>query len=178
MALVNRVLGVVLGLLLAAAGVLLIVETIAAASTADPVAVDRRALTSTLEESTWNDPLIVAIAVGLVVVGLLLLLLQVWPRQPEELPLRGTADRRATVDRRALAQRLTASALEDPEVIGARASVTKKRASVRVRSQPGTPVEGIRQRITAQVIGTLQDLQLEPAPEPRVNVVQSRERGR
>jgi hypothetical protein len=170
MALLNRLLGVLLGLVVAAAGVLLIVETVAAAMNRTPVLVDREVVDSTLSQLSWTDPLLLWVSIGLIVVGALLLLLQLIPRQPATLPLRGYEGRSAEIDRKALGGRLAAIARRDPDVAGAKGKMTKRAAKLSVRAVPGADLTALRDRLVATVTDALASFDLATSAKPKVSV--------
>lgn len=175
MAVVNRLLAAVLGVALAAVGVVLIVETAAAAFERGPVIFDRQRLAQEMDGLSWDDPVVLGVLLALLLIGAVLLLIQLLPRPPETLPLRGETDRSAAIDRRALTSRVSKVALADPEVATARATVTGSGARVRARAIPGADLGGVRQRLRQQVDETLDSYQLSPRPTTRVTVSRSRE---
>lgn len=179
MAFVNRLLGVVLGLALVAAGVILVLETAWVAAGQPPLLVDRDRIGETLggEQLTWASTLATGVLLGLVLVGLLLLVLQLVPRQPTALAIDGADGRSAAVDRKALASQLRAAVTEDREVLGARSTVTKRKATVRARAVPGAETADVRSRLQETVGSTLAALQLDGRVRPTVSVSRSRERG-
>lgn len=176
MAVVNRLLMVLLGLALAAAGALLVAETVVAALGQPPLLIDRSLADSTAAELSWTDtPVDITIAV-LIGLGALLLLLQLVPRQPDALPLRAGQGREAEVERRPLAGLLAARANNDREVLSAKAKVTKRAAAVSVKAQPGTDVRGLRERLGRMVSDSLEPLELARPLRTKVSVSRSRER--
>lgn len=178
MAVVNRLLGVVLGLVIAAAGVLLLLETVWAAAGRPPLLVDRQRVDRVAtEQLTWDSTLVTWVLVGLVLVGALLLLLQLVPRQPDTLPLADHPDRHASVERKALAAQLGEVVKEDPEVVTATAKVTRRAARVRAKAAPGADLGALRNRLEATTGGLLSSLQLQQRLRPGVVVTRGRERG-
>lgn len=179
MAFVNRLLGVLLGLAVAAAGIILLLETAWAIAGQPPLLVDRDRVAQALgsEQLTWGSTLVTSILVGLVLAGLLLLVLQLVPRQPAALAVEGGDGRSASVDRKALAGQLRAAVAEDREVLRARSTVTKRKATVRARSVPGAETAAVRSRLEETVGSTLASLQLDQRVRPVVSVARSRERG-
>lgn len=179
MAFVNRLLGVLLGLAIAVAGIILLLETAWAIAGQPPLLVDRDQVAQTLgsEQLTWASTLVTSILVGLVLVGLLLLVLQLVPRQPATLAVEGADGRSASVDRKALAGQLRAAVAEDREVLGARSTVTKHKATVRARAVPGAEAAAVRSRLEETVRSNLAALQLDQRVRPVVSVARSRERG-
>lgn len=178
MAFLNRLLGVILGLVIAAAGVVLVLETIWAAAGQPPLLVDRQRVDRVAtEQLTWDATPVTWVLVGLVLVGALLLLLQLIPRQPDTLPLADHPDRHASVERKALAAQLGEVVKEDPEVVTARAKVTRRAARVRAKAAPGADVGTLQSRLEASTGSLLSSLQLQQRLRPRVVVTRGRERG-
>lgn len=176
MAVLNRLFVVLLGLALAAAGVILVAETIAAAAGQPSLLVDRSTVGTGLSELSWTDVEVdIALAV-LIVLGGLLLLLQLVPRQPESLPLRSGQGRQAEVERKALAALIAARAANDRDVLDARAAVTRSAAKVDARAVPGVDTRAVRDRLGQMVTETLQPLELTRSLRPRVAVRRTRER--
>jgi len=176
MAVLNRLLAVLFGLALAAIGVILVAETVAAAVAQPPLLVDRGMIDSRLAELSWTDwltDLTLAILIGL---GALLLLLQLVPRPPDALALRGGPGREAEVERKSLASLLAARIGEDPEVLRARAKITPRAASVAAKAQPGADPRALRPRLEAATKSVLDPLQLASPPRTRVRVSRSREK--
>jgi len=175
-ALVNRLLVVLIALAVLCGGVLLVVETVAQLAGADPVLVDAGGLTSRLSELSWDDPLVTGTAGALLAVGVVLLLLQLAPRQPDSLALQPGQDRSAEVDRRALGAQLVRVARSDEEILGAKAKVTKRKAKVRAKAQPGVESRAVKDRLAARITEHLSAVGLARPPRPFVKVSRSRER--
>ncbi len=176
MALVNRLLVVLLALALLCGGALLVVETIASLAGADPVLVDAGAATSRASELSWDDPPVTGTAAALIAIGAVLLLLQLLPRQPESLPLQPGADRSAEVDRKALGAHLVRRVRSDEEVLGARATVKRRKVKVRAKAQPGVESRAVKERLTAMVAEDLRGIGLQRPLRTAVGVARSRER--
>lgn len=176
MAIVNRVLTLLLGLALAAAGAWLVAETVVAAIGQPPLLIDRSLADSTASELSWTDaPVDIAIA-ALIGLGALLLILQLIPRQPDSLPLRAGQGREAEVERKPLAGLLAARAGNDREALTAKAKVTKRAATVAVKAQPGADVRALRERLNQMMARTLDPLELASPLRRKVSVSRSRER--
>lgn len=176
MAVLNRLLAVLLGLALAVAGVVLVAETVAAAVSQPPLLVDRAMIDSRLAELSWTDwitDLTIAILIGL---GALLLLLQLIPRPPDSLALKGGPGREAELERKPLASLLAARIDEDPEVLRARAKITPRAASVSAKAQPGADTRAMRPRLEATAKSLLEPLQLASPPRTKVRVSRTREK--
>ncbi len=176
MAVLNRLLAVLFGLALAAAGVILVAETVTAAVSQPPLLLDRSLIDARLSELTWTDwitDLTLAVLIGL---GALLLLLQLVPRPPDSLPLRGGDDRTAEVERKPLATLLAQRAGEDPEVLNARAKISRRTATVAAKAQPGADTRAIRMRLESSANAMIEPLQLAQGLRTKVRVSRTRER--
>ncbi|MGH8932402.1 MAG: DUF6286 domain-containing protein, partial [Egibacteraceae bacterium] len=134
----NRLLGLVLGLALLAGGVIVTGEAALGLLRRGAWLIDRTALNRELAGLTWADPRVLPIAAGLVAAGLVLLLIELKPRRPAALPLRWSTEHcRAIVDRRGVEELLSATALADSDVSAARARVGRHRGRVKTRTVPG-----------------------------------------
>jgi hypothetical protein len=83
----RRLLALLLAVALVAAGVLLLVEVVAAWFGRGPVLLSETA-TATWRTTAWDDAAVVWTAVGVGVVGLLCLTIAVWPDNPTTVPTR------------------------------------------------------------------------------------------
>lgn len=138
MIVVNRLLGLVLGLALLAGGVIVAGEVALSLSGRSPWLVDRALLDHELSALAWADPRVLPIAVGLLAAGIVLLFLEVKPRRPAALPLRwSTEHRRALVERRGVEELLASAALGDNDVTEARARVGRRRGKIMARTASG-----------------------------------------
>lgn len=176
MAVLNRLIWALLGLAVAAAGVILVAETITAAIRQSPLLVDRELIGSTLENMSWTDAAVDIAIAALIVLGLLLLLLGLAPRPPDTLPLQAGQGREAEIERKPLAGLLATRAQADREVLHAKAKVSQRAASVSAKAVPGADVRAVRERLTTMVSETLKPLQLAKPVRPKVSVSRSRER--
>jgi hypothetical protein len=176
MAVVNRLLALLLGLALLAAGAVLVVETVAATTGTQVLPIDRGALDSRLSDLQWTDfPVDVTIGV-LLGLGALFLLLQLVPRPPDSLPPAAVNGREAEIERKSVATVLAQRASDDPEVLRAKAKIKRRAAHVSAKAQPGADTRTVRDRLVEMVDDTLQPLQLRRRLRPRVSVQRSRER--
>lgn len=172
----NRVIGAVLGLLLAALGALVIVEAVVALAGRDPLLVDRVQVAATLRELSWSDAAILVVAVALIVAGVLLLIVQLWPRWPDELTVTDTDQRRVLVDRRAVAVRLADEAAVDPQVRDSDARVRRRSAKVAVVADPGTDTDRLGRRVREDTDALVQRLDLQRPLKTKVAISKARER--
>jgi hypothetical protein len=172
---VNRLLGLVLGLAVAAAGVVVVGEVALAISDREPWLVDRSALDRHFSQLTWTNRDVLPVSVLLIVIGLVLLVLQLKPRRPSTLRLPSDELRRASIERRGVEGRLATVAQQEDDVVRASAKVSRSRATVDVTAEHGTDQEAIGRRLhqalTSELdrIGITQPLRLKisPAPRPR-----------
>lgn len=177
MAVLNRLVVVLLGLVLAAAGVLLVAEAIAAAVGQPPLLLDRSFIDSRLSELSWIDlwmDIALAVLIGL---GALLLLMQLVPRQPDSLPLRAGQGRQAEIERKPLAGLIAARATNDRDVISARADVSRSAVRVDAKALPGADIQAVKGRLGQIVNDTLQPIELARPLRSKVSVRRTRERG-
>lgn len=144
----NRVLGLLLGVALAAAGALLLVELALALSGQSPAIVPLSQWDGTLRGLNWGDDTLVATLVAAAVVGALLLAAELWPRRPALLPLsERRPGRAAAIQRRGLQDHLRRVALEDPDVVGARARAGRRKAKVDARMAASADSRQVRERL-------------------------------
>jgi hypothetical protein len=174
-AVLNRVLALLLGLALTAAGALLIAETVAAALGQRPLLVDRGQIDETLGQLGWDDALATGILIGALVLGGLLLLAQLLPRRPESLPLVSSEGRRAELEGRALASLLTSTVEEDVDVLRGRTRVGRRSARVDVLLYPDADPAAARDRLRKTVREAVEAVQLARNLRTRVRVSRSEE---
>ncbi|PRY50648.1 hypothetical protein LY71_103212 [Geodermatophilus tzadiensis] len=172
---VDRVLAVLLavaGLLL---GVLVVVEVVAAAVGRGPVALPYGAVAAWLRETPWSAGAAVAVAVGLLVLGLLLLVAELTPRRRTDLVLTGTDPAvTTTLSTRSLGHVLEAAATATPGVerATARARARRARLSVRVALRDADEVARVGREAQAHATAALEELRLRRTPRLRVRTRQ------
>ena len=133
----TRALAALLALALLLGSLLVIVEVVVAAAGRGPWLVPYPEWTTWMQQRGWNDRVVRAILVGLVVVGLLLLFLAVRRGKPATLPLRGrTPGVDVKASRKSVERSLVAAASRTSGVTGADASV--RRSSARIEAQAAT----------------------------------------
>lgn len=172
-----RVLAPLLGLALAAAGVLLAIEVVAAwvsppATTG--LIVPWPEWRSTLETLTWADPPVPAIAIGGAAVGLLLVLLGLLARRGD-IHLDGpTPEMTVTTSPRVLA-RIVGRTVRATDGVAA-ASVTASRRKVSVSAQGWAGTEAVTRTAISSAVDDLLD-ELPLTHRPRVSVSAQRRKG-
>jgi hypothetical protein len=176
MRIVNRLLALVVGLALAAAAAVAIIEMVTAL-TGNAAIVPRERWASVLAELRWDDPTLVAAATGLVLAGLVLLGVELTPARPRQFALRGSIDAAASIDRRGLQERLRHVALRDADVVAADVRI-RRRAKVRASVPPDTDRRACRQRVLDATTSAIDELGLTRPPTVRAQIVKARERVR
>jgi Family of unknown function (DUF6286) len=175
----NRVLGLLLGLALAAAGAIAVVEIVLGLTGQPPWLIARSDWDTGLSRLVWTSPTLITVLVGLTLVGLILLVLQLVPRAPVALPLRPTgANRSAEIDRRGLQERLRQVASADPDVLGARVRARRRRVKVAVNVPPDADAADVRNRLRGDLDESLGELGLAVPYRSVVAVRRARERVR
>lgn len=170
--LLTRTASVLLALALLVGSVIAIVEMVLAAAGRDHWVVPYTEWAAWLTGRNWAEPLVRALLIGVLLVGLLLLFLAVRRGKPATLPLRQrTPGVSVNASRRSVERSLSAAASRTSGVSNADASL--RRGSARIDAQ-AAPLAGsrtdaeLRQDIEAAVQARLDALDL--ARELRVNV--------
>ena len=131
---VLRVLSLLLAVALIALGALVVAEVVLAAFGRPPL-VPYADVVASLRDSRWSSVLARAVAAGLAVLGLLLLVLALRRGKPATLPLVDGVDGvRASVQRRGLQRRLSADAARVDGVRRAKVRVGRRRVKVKAAS--------------------------------------------
>lgn len=173
MRILNRVLGLLLGLLLLGAGVLAAVETVLSflGRPAWLVAVDQWA--PALSELTWDDRTLIVVAALTLVVGVTLVGLQLWPARPRSFPMvEPKQDRLVALDSRGLQELLRRSAVDDGDVLDATVRVSRRRVRVSglVPQDQDTPVRRVQSRTRERLQSRVDDLRLHRSVKVRVRM--------
>jgi hypothetical protein len=176
MRLLLRLLAPLLGLALAAAGVLLVIEVVAAwvrPATGSGLLVPWPEWRGTLENLSWDEYPVPAIAVAVAVVGLLLLLIGLLARRSDVVLAAPAEEMTVTTSPRVLA-RLVGRRVRAGEDV-ASAAVTASRRRVAVTAQGwADPDPQLRESIAAGVEELLDELPLQQRPRVTVRVVERR----
>lgn len=176
MKIANRLMAAVLGLLLAILGGIVLLEAALALLDRSPLLVSRTSISSAFRELSWSDPSILITAIGLLIAGVLLLVLQLWPRWPDELTVTATEQRTVLVDRRAVAARLADEAGRDAQVRQSDARVRRHSAKVAVVADPGTDTDRLGRRVREDTEALVARLDLKRPLKTKVAISQARER--
>lgn len=171
--LVNRVLAALVALALVCLAVIVTVE-VARWFVGEPSwLVPWRSWEASLSDLRADDPLLVATAVGVALLGLLLLVFELKPRKPQDLPAAPLLpDVRTVVTRKGLASASETAARSVSGVVAADTSVRRSRVDVTARTRSRGEQRELRDRVRAAVQSTLDDLALERPPSVRVRIAE------
>ena len=167
---VNRVVSVLLALALLLGSLLALVEIVLAALDRPPWLVDYPEWGDWLRSHSWNDRVVIAVLIGMVVLGLLLLLLALRRGRPATLPLnRRTDGVDVTVSRRSLEKTLAAAASRTTGVAAATTSAGRRTVRVDVRAASRDAPE-VRAAVGESVTSRLESLGLADRMRSRVRL--------
>lgn len=179
MRIINRLLGMLLGLALLAGGLLAVVETVLAFTQRPPWLVPYDQWTPVLADLTWDDRTLMAVAALLVLGGLLLVVLQLWPGRPIALRLVEDAPNRlAAMDSRGLQDLLRRSAVEDGDVIDADVRLSRRSARVSGRVPQDAKPRAVQARTRARLRERVGELNLKRPLKVKVRMERSKARVR
>jgi hypothetical protein len=167
-----RVLAPLLGIALAAAGVLFVIEVVAAWARADATSgllvpwYDWRA---TVEDLSWNENPVPAIAIGVAVIGLLLVLLGLSARR-SDVRLDGPSPEITVTTSPRVVARLVGTRVRATEDVAA-ATVTASARKVSVTAQAwGEATPALRDTVVTRVTDLLAELPLHRRPRVAVSL--------
>ena len=166
----TRALSALVALALFLGSLLVIVEIVLAAAGRGPWLIRYPDWTAWIRQRSWNDEVVKAILVGLVVVGLLLVFLAVRRGRPATLPLRGrTPGVDVTASRKSVERSLAAAVSRTSGITGADASVRRRSARIEARAASRSS-SGLRQEVEAAARARLDSLGLRRDLRTRVRV--------
>lgn len=172
MRVVVRLLSPLLGLALAAAGALVVVEVVTAWVRPDGTTgllVPWPSWRSTAEQATWSDGIVAAVAIGAAVLGLLLVLAGLLARR-HDVVLRSPAEGITVTTSPRVMARLVGRAVRASDQV-AEASVTATARRIKVRAGGwGEPDDELRRGVRGCVDTVLDDLPLVHRPRVAVSV--------
>ena len=132
--------------------------------------VDTDEVVQTVANFDPTSVLAIAVAVGLVLLGLAVLVMQLTPRRPRSLLHHAGERVTFTLDRRGLERRLTRTAETDPDVDDAKVRI-RRRAKVKVQMVERSDDRSLRRRVRDQLREELKQLVEKKTPKVRkVNV--------
>ncbi|CAN5332967.1 MAG: hypothetical protein H0V93_02545 [Euzebyales bacterium] len=175
--LVNRLVGAVVGLTLAAAGIVVVVEAVRFLTGGAPVLIPVEDWAAGLERARWADTTTVLVLVVVGLVGLLFVIAELAPRRPVALGLAGSdGDHAASVDRQGLESRIRRAVETDADVARCRVRVGRRRAEARVVTPWDVDGGQVRERATQAMTAALETIGLDRDLRTRVRVDRERER--
>lgn len=167
----NRILCVLLAVAIAVAGVLTVIEVIAAATDHDPVVVKWRGLVNDLASNEWKTGGPRVAAIVLIVVGLLLLLFALRRGKPATVALTTRAsDVDLTTTRRSLQRSLATSASNVDGITDATVKVKRRKVVVKARGGSGVSKQDATSNLTSAMQERLDGLALADARRLKVSV--------
>jgi hypothetical protein len=162
---VNRVLAAVVALALVVAGVLIVVEVIAARFSAGTVVVHWRVALRWARRTTWDTSVVQSTCILMAVVGLILVLLELKPRRRRRFKVRSDASD-AAFTRRGV-KTAVQTAVDDVDGVGS-AAVKVRRRRIRVRATATAAAShtaaSLDDSVRAAAQGRVDSLALDPAP--------------
>jgi hypothetical protein len=169
---VNRLLALIAGLAVIALAVVVIVEVIAERIGADPVLVDWPAAYAWAQRTTWSDIAVIGGSLLLALIGLALVIGQLWPARVRRLAVDSPDPATdASITRRGLVRDLTAAVSEVDGATPQRVTVGRRRITVRAAagSTDSDPI-ALRDAVTGSVRRRLDRLHLRRPPRLAVNI--------
>ncbi|MDP8930305.1 MAG: DUF6286 domain-containing protein [Actinomycetota bacterium] len=179
MSVLNRLLGLLVGLVLLGGGLLLVVETVLAFLQRPAWLVPRDQWALVLSGLTWEDRTLMATAALSVLGGVGLIMLQLWPGRPSALRMiEQRANRLADLDGRGLQELLRRSAVDDEDVLDAAVRVSRRTARVSGRVPQDAQPRAVQSRTRKRVQARLDELRLERSLKVKVRMERSKARAR
>jgi hypothetical protein len=177
MRLMNRPLAFILAVALAGASIILIIEVIAFAVHASPVAVHWTTWYHWAGKTRWDALVVRAWSIILIVLGALILAFELKPRRVTRLPLRsGEKATDAAMTRGGLARTLRAAAIGVDGITGAAVTVRRRRARVAANSaaRGRAAADALKQPVIQALRDRLDDLDMHHPPRLTVRVTSRR----
>ena len=169
---VLRVLAPLLGIAVAVAGVLVVIEVVAAwvlPGTASGLLVPWPDWGDTLASLSWNQNPVPGIAIGVGVIGLLLIIVGLAARRSEVRLQAPRADMTVTTSPRVLARLIGTRVRASDDVLSASVSASERRVAVTARAWNDAPDE-LRETLVDRVQELLTELPLRRTPRVAVSV--------
>ncbi|GIH03099.1 hypothetical protein Rhe02_11660 [Rhizocola hellebori] len=169
---VNRLLALIVGLAVIALAVVVIAEVVAKLVGADPVLVDWPAAYAWAQRTTWGDIAVMGVSLLLALIGLALVIGQLWPSKVRRLAVDSPDPATdASITRRGLVRDVTAAVSEVDGVRPQRVIVGRRR--IRVRAAAGSTDSdpaALSDAVTSSVRRRLDRLHLRRPPQLAVNI--------
>lgn len=173
MRVVERFLSLLLALAVAVGSLVLALEVAWAVAGRRPLLLDWRPAYTAGRQDSWDSAPVRAVAIGLLVLGLLLLIAELKPRRTPRLRLAGSeAGVDAAITRRSLRGTLLNVAGQVDGISGARARVGRRSVKVQAVSRLGSPetAKSLTGELESALRARLDALQLAQPPRLRVQV--------
>jgi hypothetical protein len=169
---VNRLLGAIVALALIAGAAVVIVEVVGVLVGAEPVLVDWQAALDWARRTQWDASAVKAVGLGLAVVGLALVVFELWPSRAGHLPVdSGDPSLAAAVTRRGVKQDVKAAVGDVDGATARHVAVRPRRIRVRVTPRAaGQERYALREAVMASVDTHLDRLHLRRRPSLAVSV--------
>ncbi len=177
MRVIERFLSLLLALAVVAGSVLLALEVGWAVAGKAPLLIKWRPAYTSGNTHAWDTAPVRGLAIALLAVGLLLLLATLKPRRAPRLKMTSTDPAiDAAITRRSLRATLLAGAKQVDGVSGAKAKVSKRKATVKAVSRLGSAdtARGLTGELETTLRGRLDALQLAKTPKLRARVAPRR----
>lgn len=166
----NRIVATLVALVLLAVSVIAVVEIILAAIGKSAWIVDHVAIADDLHQRTWQDGLVVAVAIGAVLIGILLLFVALKPGAPSALPLQTDLDGvTVSVTRRSLEHYVAGIAAGETGVDSSSVSARRGRVGISASTTLRDPGD-LRERVHAAVASRLESLRPTEPIETSVSI--------
>lgn len=179
MTILNRILGLLVGLVLLTGGLLLMAEAVLAYLGRRPWLAPSDEWAPAFSELSWQDPAVIVAAVLSVLVGLGILVLQLWPQRPAALRVvEDRANRLAALDGRGVQELLRRAAVDDDDVLHARVRLSRRTAKVSSRVPQDAPLRAVQSRSRMRVRARVDELQLQRPLRVKVRARRSKARVR
>lgn len=175
----NRLLGMILGLALLGGGLLAAVEAALAFAQRPRWLVPYDQWAPAVAELAWDDRTLMVAAALIVLAGLLLVILQLWPGRPDALRIvEEKPNRLAALDGRGLEELLRRSAVDDGDVLTADVRVSRRTARVSGRVPQDARPRAVQWRTRDRVQQRVDSLRLQRPLKVRVHMERGKARVR
>lgn len=152
MRVLNRLLALVLGIGLVALGAVVTTEVVRANFGRPRWILPYDRMWAYLTSHSWTSPSVRLVFGVVAAVGLVLVVMQLWPRRRRYVPLAGAADGiDVVVPRSSLRRAIDAAAVGEEGVRGAAVRLSARRADVRVLSDDPDVVPRVTERVTERL---------------------------
>jgi len=169
---VNRLLALIVGLVVIVLAVVVIIEVVAKLVGAGPVLVDWPEVYAWAQRTTWSDTAVIGVSLLLALVGLALVIGELWPSRVQRLAVDSPDPATdAAITRSGLARDVTAAVNDVGGVTPERVKVGRGRITIRAAAgKTATDPVALRDAVTSSVRDRVDRLQLRRPQQLAVNV--------